>query len=82
MSIVTAEAMTLAMKLVNREVNKSQLVDSGFNRHMRDMDGLPSWFADDEAKHGPANQIPVTKEAVEAIRAKARALNARASFVA
>ena len=37
---------------------------------------MPSWFLDDESKSF-RNNIPVTKEAVAAIREKLRALNAR-----
>lgn len=54
-----------------------QLVNNGFNRYsLNSKDGLPSWFLDDEAKHYKAN-IPITKEAVAALRAKQRALDAR-----
>lgn len=70
--------MTLAHQLVNREKTKTQLIEDGFNRNMlaADKEGLPAWFLDDEMKHFRHN-IPVTKEAVEAIRAKMRTLNAR-----
>lgn len=69
--------MTLAQQLVNREKTHSQLMDEGFNRQaFNDKDGLPTWFLDDEMKHF-RNNVPVTKEAIEAIRAKMRALNAR-----
>lgn len=70
--------MTLAQQLVNRERTKTQLIDEGFNRHTSIVggDGLPSWFIDDEQKHF-RNNIPVTKEAVAAIRDKLRELNAR-----
>jgi AdoMet-dependent rRNA methyltransferase SPB1 len=69
--------MTIAQALVNRETTKTLLMDDGFNKHaFNDKDGLPSWFLDDEMKHFRSN-VPVTKEAVEAIRAKLRALNAR-----
>lgn len=74
---MTAEAYTLATQLVNREKTKSQLIDEGFNRHaFLDKDGLPPWFLDDEMKHFRAN-LPVTKEAVNALRARDRAMNAR-----
>lgn len=43
---------------------------------MMNKDGLPSWFLDDEAKHYRPN-IPITKEAVEALRERQRALDAR-----
>lgn len=70
--------MTLAQQLVNRERTKTQLVDSGFNRHTDVIggDGLPTWFLDDEQRHFRHN-IPITKEAVNAIRDKQRELNAR-----
>lgn len=70
--------MTLAQQLVNRERTKTQLLDEGFNRFTDNAmgDGLPTWFLDDEQKHF-RNNIPVTKEAVAAIREKLRALNAR-----
>lgn len=77
LGLMTAEAYTLATQLVNREKTKSQLIDEGFNRHaFLDKDGLPPWFLDDEMKHFRAN-LPVTKEAVNALRARDRAMNAR-----
>ena len=73
----TAEAITLAQQLVNREKTKTELINDGFNRYsLNHKDGLPSWFLDDEAKHYKPN-LPVTKEAIQALRAKLRALDAR-----
>lgn len=67
----------MANQLVNREKTLSQLMDDGFNRHAFDSkDDLPSWFLDDESKNYKSN-VPITKEAVEALRAKQRALDAR-----
>ncbi|KAF9240873.1 FtsJ-domain-containing protein [Melanogaster broomeanus] len=75
--LTTAEAVTLAQQLANRETTKTQLVNDGFNRYsLNAKDGLPSWFLDDEAKHYKSN-IPVTKEAVAALRMRQRALDAR-----
>ncbi|KAJ3782271.1 Spb1 C-terminal domain-containing protein [Lentinula aff. detonsa] len=75
--LTTAEAVTLAQQLVNREKSKTQLINDGFNRYsLNAKDGLPSWFLDDENKHYKPN-IPVTKEAIAALRAKQRALDAR-----
>jgi len=69
--------MTLAQQLVNREKTKTQLINDGFNRYsLNSKDDLPPWFLDDEAKHYKPN-IPITKEAVAALRAKQRALDAR-----
>ena len=74
---MTAEAVSLATALVNRQVTVNQLVDAGFNRHStHNKDGLPSWFLDDEVKYYKTN-IPTTKEAVAALRERQRALDAR-----
>ncbi|KAG8813051.1 AdoMet-dependent rRNA methyltransferase spb1 [Serendipita sp. 399] len=73
----TAEAITLAQQLVNREKTRTQLISDGFNRYsLNSKDGLPSWFLDDEAKHYKPN-LPITKEAVMALRAKQKELDAR-----
>lgn len=75
--LVTPEAVTIAQQLVNREKTRTHLINDGFNRYsLNAKDGLPSWFLDDEEKHYKTN-IPVTKEAVAALRAKMRALDAR-----
>jgi AdoMet-dependent rRNA methyltransferase SPB1 len=74
---VTPEAVTIAQQLVNREKTKTQLVNEGFNRYsLNSKEGLPSWFLDDEAKFYKPN-LPVTKEAMAALRARERALDAR-----
>ncbi|PPQ64380.1 hypothetical protein CVT26_002087 [Gymnopilus dilepis] len=75
--LTTAEAVTLAQQLINREKTKTQLINDGFNRYsLNSKEDLPSWFLDDEAKNYKVN-IPVTKEAMAALRAKQRALDAR-----
>jgi AdoMet-dependent rRNA methyltransferase SPB1 len=76
-SLVTPEAVTLAQQLVNRQKTKTQLLNEGFNRYsLNSREGLPAWFIDEEAKFYKPN-IPITKEAVAALRAKQRALDAR-----
>ncbi|KAK9245044.1 Spb1 C-terminal domain-containing protein [Lipomyces tetrasporus] len=75
--IITAEAMTLAHQLALKEKSKSDVIDESYNRYsMRDRDGLPQWFLDDEDRFSKAIR-PVTAEAAAAIKAKLRALNAR-----
>jgi AdoMet-dependent rRNA methyltransferase SPB1 len=75
--LTTPEAVTLAQQLVNRQTTLSKMVDDGFNRlAFNDKDGLPKWFLDDEATHYKTN-LPVTKQAMEALRARQRALDAR-----
>lgn len=67
----------MAQQLVNRQKTKTQLINDGFNRYsLNSKEGLPSWFLDDEAKNYKSN-IPISKEAVAALRAKQRALDAR-----
>jgi AdoMet-dependent rRNA methyltransferase SPB1 len=75
--LLTAEAVTLAQALVNRQTTKTHLINDGFTRYsLNSKDGLPDWFLDDESKYYKPN-IPITKEAVAALRAKQRALDAR-----
>ncbi|KAJ6604755.1 Spb1 C-terminal domain-containing protein [Mycena vulgaris] len=75
--LITAEAVTLAQQLVNRQTTKTQMINDGFNRYsLNSKDGLPEWFLDEEAKFYKPN-LPITKEAVAALRAKQRALDAR-----
>ncbi|WVQ78097.1 AdoMet-dependent rRNA methyltransferase SPB1 [Cryptococcus sp. DSM 104549] len=75
--LLTAEAVSLATALVNRQITSSQLVDQGFNRLSTfHKDGLPSWFLDDESKNYKPN-IPITADAVAALKARQRALDAR-----
>ena len=75
--IITAEAMTLAHQIATRAKTKDDMIDEGFNKWaLRDTDGLPEWFLDDENKHSK-QQRPITKAAADAIKQKLRALNAR-----
>ncbi|KAK6441842.1 AdoMet-dependent rRNA methyltransferase spb1 [Oleoguttula sp. CCFEE 5521] len=75
--IITAEAMTLAHQLATGKVTKQQLLDDNFNKYsLRDVDGLPEWFLDDEGKHSRRHR-PITAAAAQAIKEKQRALNAR-----
>ncbi|OAG09591.1 AdoMet-dependent rRNA methyltransferase spb-1, partial [Paraphaeosphaeria sporulosa] len=75
--IITAEAMTMAHQLATGKKTKADLLDDSFNRYsLRDVDGLPDWFLDDENKHSKL-QRPKTAAAAAAIKEKLRALNAR-----
>ncbi|CAG8446002.1 12424_t:CDS:10 [Ambispora leptoticha] len=75
--LLTPEAITLAKQLVNRQKTKQELIDAGFTRYaFYDKEGLPEWFLDDEKRHNQPN-LPITKEAVELIRERMKALNAR-----
>jgi len=62
---------------VNRRKTKTELINDGFTRYsLNSKEDLPKWFLDDETKHYIPN-LPITKEAVQALRAKQRALDAR-----
>lgn len=75
--LLTEEAVSIAHRLVNRETTTTHLINDGFNRYsLNSKDGLPAWFLDDESRHYKSN-IPITKEAVAALRARQRALDAR-----
>ncbi|KAK0719800.1 Spb1 C-terminal domain-containing protein [Lasiosphaeris hirsuta] len=75
--IITAEAMTLAHQLASGQKTTHDLIDDGFNKHaLKDRDGLPDWFLDDEGKHDRAHK-PISKAAADAIKEKLRAYNAR-----
>lgn len=75
--MITEEAMSLAYRLKNGMTTKSKLLDEGFNKHAtNDRENLPEWFTNDERKNYKVH-IPITKEAVEALKARQRAIDAR-----
>jgi len=76
-NIITAEAMTLAQAVASGQKTTQDLVDDNFNKFaLRDVDGLPEWFLDDENRHS-RQQRPITAAAAAAIKEKLRVLNAR-----
>ncbi|KAL8739158.1 MAG: hypothetical protein Q9181_000187 [Wetmoreana brouardii] len=75
--IITAEAMTLVQQVATGVKRTQDLVDDSFNRYaLRDRDGLPEWFLDDEGKHSRPHR-PIDSAAAAAIKEKLRALNVR-----
>jgi AdoMet-dependent rRNA methyltransferase SPB1 len=75
--IITAEAMSLAHELATGKKTRADVLDDSFNKWtLRDTDGLPEWFLDDEDKHAKP-QRPITAAGAAAIKEKLRALNAR-----
>ncbi|KAI8994651.1 Spb1 C-terminal domain-containing protein [Pilobolus umbonatus] len=75
--LTTAESITLARQLANKEKTIEDLINDGFSKEgFRDKSGLPEWFLDDEKHHNKPN-LPVTKEAMNQLRDKLKALNAR-----
>ncbi|CAG8961794.1 hypothetical protein HYFRA_00006337 [Hymenoscyphus fraxineus] len=75
--IITAEAMTLAQAIASGKKTTADLIDENFTKHtLKDRDGLPEWFLDDEGKHDKPHR-PITAAGAAAIKEKLRALNAR-----
>ncbi|CAG8520372.1 238_t:CDS:10, partial [Dentiscutata heterogama] len=58
--LITAEAVTLAHQLVNRQKTKYDLIDERRYTY-NDREGLPGWFLDDEKQHTKLN-VPAIKE--------------------
>ncbi|KTW29669.1 ribosomal RNA large subunit methyltransferase J [Pneumocystis carinii B80] len=77
LDITTPEEMTLARSIASKEKSKEDIIDDSYNKwSFQDNKNLPEWFLDDERKHNKRN-IPISKEAVMAIREKLKAMNAR-----
>ncbi|RKO97589.1 hypothetical protein CXG81DRAFT_50, partial [Caulochytrium protostelioides] len=75
-AITTAEQYTMAQRVI-RPSGRRDLMDGAFNRFMHvDTAGIPEWFLDDERKHNQPG-LPVTKQAIKAIRERLKELDAR-----
>ncbi|KAI9217214.1 Spb1 C-terminal domain-containing protein [Blastocladiella britannica] len=73
-ALTTPHALELATMV---KQNKHAMVDASFNRYAHGDDAdLPAWFADDERKFNKP-VMPISKEAIEAIEQRRRALDAR-----
>lgn len=76
----TAEAIDMALKMVsdNGRGKEDVIEDYGYTKWSfnEDKSSLPSWFVDDEAKFRKLNR-PITKEAVELLKQRQKALDAR-----
>lgn len=69
--------MSLAHQIATGKKTKADLIDDNFNKFsLRDTDGLPEWFLEDENQHSRP-QRPITKAGAAAIKEKLRSLNAR-----
>ncbi|KAL7753882.1 AdoMet-dependent rRNA methyltransferase spb1 [Sorochytrium milnesiophthora] len=72
--LVTPEALTLAHKMVK---SKAAVIDDSFNRYaFNDSHMLPGWFQEEEDRHNRPS-LPVTKDAITAIRERLKALDAQ-----
>lgn len=70
------EMLAVAKKML-RKRKREEIMDDGYNKRMFDDQGLlPSWFAEDEKRHNQPLK-PVTKEEIDAEKARFREINAR-----
>jgi AdoMet-dependent rRNA methyltransferase SPB1 len=66
----------MAQKIITKS-GKRDLIDDAFHRYaFNDPEDLPSWFTQEENRHNKIN-LPITKEAVQLMKARMRALDAR-----
>lgn len=70
-----AEILAYAKKMLLKK-SREEILDDGYNRFTFDDQGLPDWFVDDEKRHCQPIK-PVTKEEVEAMKARFNAVNTR-----
>ncbi|KAJ1539548.1 AdoMet-dependent rRNA methyltransferase spb1 [Nowakowskiella sp. JEL0078] len=74
--ISTAAEYTLAQKMLTNS-GKNDVIDDAYNRFsFNDPQNLPAWFTEDEGRHNKIS-LPITKEAVEIMKARQVALDAR-----
>ncbi|EGF82934.1 hypothetical protein BATDEDRAFT_831, partial [Batrachochytrium dendrobatidis JAM81] len=72
----TAQKYSLAQRMLTKS-GKRDLIDNAYNRYsFTDDPGLPLWFTEEEQHHNKPT-MPVTKEAVDIIKQRMRALDAR-----
>jgi len=69
------EALAIGTMLI-RKKSRRNLEDRMFNRFTFNDTDLPVWFEDDEKKHSQ-QELPLTKDAVEAIRRRWKEINSR-----
>ncbi|KAJ3210466.1 AdoMet-dependent rRNA methyltransferase spb1 [Dinochytrium kinnereticum] len=74
--IDSAQKYAMAEQLLQKG-SRRDLIDDAFNRYtFNDPDGVPEWFLSDESRHNKRH-LPITKEAVQIMKARMRALDAR-----
>ncbi|XP_050388256.1 adoMet-dependent rRNA methyltransferase spb1 [Argentina anserina] len=70
-----AEILACAKKMLSKKT-REEILDDAYNKYMRDDEGLPKWFLDEEKKHRRPIR-PVTKEEINAMKAQFKEINAR-----
>ena len=70
-----AHGLALAAEMIIRK-RKREIVDHAYNRYTFNDDPMPHWFEDEEEQH-KIGTLPITKEMVEDVKARERAINAR-----
>ncbi|PVV04610.1 hypothetical protein BB560_000887 [Smittium megazygosporum] len=76
-AFATPEALTIAHDLVNKKITKAELIDKYYNRYsFNQLEDLPIWYVDNERQYNKPN-LPVSKEAMQMLRSKLKAINSR-----
>ncbi|CAN8237862.1 unnamed protein product [Cochlearia groenlandica] len=71
-----ANVLACAKKMLKKK-HREEMLDDAYNKYMfNDESLLPKWFLDDEKKHREAMK-PITKEEVNAMKARFKEINAR-----
>jgi len=70
-----SHGLALAAEMIIRK-RKREIIDHAYNRYTFNDDPLPHWFEDEEEQH-KIGTLPITKEMVEDVKARERAINAR-----
>ncbi|KAJ3107805.1 AdoMet-dependent rRNA methyltransferase spb1 [Phlyctochytrium planicorne] len=74
--IDSAEKYAMAEQMLAKG-SRRDAMDDAFNRFSwNDPEGVPSWFLEDEKRHSKRH-LPITKEAVQIMKARLRALDAQ-----
>jgi len=69
------ESLAIGTMLIRKKTRR-ELEDGMFHRYTYNETDLPSWFSDDEKQHAQ-QELPLTKEAVMAIRKRWKEINTR-----
>ena len=72
-----AETVAIAKQML-RKKKRQDIIDSSYNRYVFDErpSQLPAWFLEEESKHNKP-QLPVTKEMIEAEKARLRGFDTK-----
>eukprot|EP01064_Diplonema_japonicum_P019381 TRINITY_DN2808_c3_g1_i1.p1 TRINITY_DN2808_c3_g1~~TRINITY_DN2808_c3_g1_i1.p1 ORF type:complete len:769 (+),score=283.24 TRINITY_DN2808_c3_g1_i1:64-2370(+) len=74
---VRARTLAIAQQMLEGKRRKREILEDGIHRYCHgSSEGLPQWFVDDEKRHH-VRPLPVTKDEVEAHKARFKEIDAR-----